>query len=260
MVNAVLTHQNIPTGYRLLPTADTPSSLRGLSSKPGLDLISRTASIDYHSLSLTPSLHLTRSRRLSISLCSIRGPSIRSVRVIPGSNSSQSRALILEPSNLDSGIVRAPFAKRTSRNTQSSIWFPFLPKFSQGSLTDSLDPWISERDLRAFGKMILPSAEIAIAAFFCGHAPFKCSFLRWNGNASGYLRHPSSPRGRRRKRCAKKWNFLEMYRSPKTLGSASPSHPSFGCPLGSLAIPHELSPLVDLLSFLVAVVPGWQWA
>lgn len=35
------------------------------------------------------------------------------------------------------------------------------------------------------------------------------------------------------------------------------SHPSFWCPLGSLAIPHELSPLVDLLSFLLAVVLDW---
>lgn len=60
MVDAVLTHQNIPTGYRLLPTADTPSFLRGLSLslslslKPGLDLISRTASIDSVSLFLLP--------------------------------------------------------------------------------------------------------------------------------------------------------------------------------------------------------------
>lgn len=63
---------------------------------------------------------------------------------------------------------------------------------------------------------------------------------------------PRAKEGRRGR--AKKWNFLETYRSPKSSGSGSSSHPSFGCPLGSLAIPHELSPLADLLSFLVAVV------
>lgn len=96
MVDAVLTHQNIPTGYRLLPTicryaifsSGSLSLSLSLSSRcNGLDLISRTASIDYHSLaSSSPSISL----RIPPFVCSIR--------VIPGSNSSQSHAVISKAS------------------------------------------------------------------------------------------------------------------------------------------------------------------
>lgn len=98
MVDAVLTHQNIPTGYRLLPRP-TRHLFFGvsLSLKPGLDLISRTASIDSVSLSFSRSVS-PRSHALCPFLLSHHGPSIRSVRVIPGSNSSQSHAIIFKTS------------------------------------------------------------------------------------------------------------------------------------------------------------------
>lgn len=46
----------------------------------------------------------------------------------------------------------------------------------------------------------------------------------------------------------------DVSKADEEFGLSGSSHPSFGCPLGSLAIPHELSPLADLLSFLLAVV------
>lgn len=123
MVDAVLTHQNIPTGYRLLPTANTPSFLRGslslsLSLKPGLDLISRTASIDSVSLSFSRSVS-PRSHALCLFLLSHHGPSVRSVRVIPGSNSSQSHAIIFKTSKpiRKSSYVAAGTNERCSKSS-----------------------------------------------------------------------------------------------------------------------------------------------
>lgn len=101
MVDAVLTHQNIPTGYRLLPTADTPSFLRDLSlslsrwSPDSIWYLEPPPSTLYHSLSLALFLP---AHALCPFLLSHHGPSVRSVRVIPGSNSSQSHAIIFKTS------------------------------------------------------------------------------------------------------------------------------------------------------------------
>lgn len=70
MVDAVLTHQNIPTGYRLLPTTDTPSSLLGVSrrSPDSIWYLVPPPSAIILFLLYAPSLHLTCSCCLFISL------------------------------------------------------------------------------------------------------------------------------------------------------------------------------------------------
>lgn len=51
---------------------------------------------------------------------------------------------------------------------------------------------------------------------------------------------------------APKSGIFSTYRRPKKRSSSGTSHPSFGRPLGSLAIPHELSPISCLFY--------WQWS
>lgn len=118
MVDAVLTHQNIPTGYWLLPTFDTPSFLRSLSlsrwSSDSIWYLEPPPSTLYHSLFLVSSLS---THALCPFLLSHYGPFVRSVRVIPGSNSSQSHAIIfktLKPIRKSSSI-----AAETNEHTRS---------------------------------------------------------------------------------------------------------------------------------------------